>query len=208
MRMRSWPVVVALLGSGCCYAQVVMPVGIIHGSLISLNGSARSGDFTVRNPQNAEYRCNYDARTYFEREHHMIRAIQLDTGESVEVVADRKPGSSLCYARIVQVVNLTPLRRPSRVSMPAPRRELFPPRGNLTYGGIVLRRDGDIMVVRTRDGEMRFILRPDTRYVGGGLRTESSELQVNTRVFIRCGRGSDGDLEAFQIAWGDILSPE
>jgi hypothetical protein len=86
--------------------------------------------------------------------------------------------------------------------------DLFP-RGDLTFAGIVARVGQDMLVLRTRaKGELRLLLRPDTRYVQDGVLADASGLGVNTRVFVRGGRNLDGDLEAYQVMWGEILRPE
>jgi Domain of unknown function (DUF5666) len=185
---------VLLAGTTLC-AQTRMPVGIVHGTLIS----AEAGELTVRNSQNAVYGCSYDGRTYFEREHQSISAGGLAAGDPVEVLADRRAGSS-CYARTVQVVPL--IRRAPRV---APL--VFRPRGNLTFGGTVVRYEGRDLTVRTRRGDVRLRLRGDTRFVSDGLRVEAGELAVNQRVFVRGGRNLEGELEGYEVMWGEIVVP-
>jgi len=80
------------------------------------------------------------------------------------------------------------------------------PRGNLTFAGIVLRLSPEFMVLRTRsDGQKTILIRHDTGFVERGCRVDASELAVTTRVFIRAGRNFEGDLEAYQVVWGEIL---
>jgi hypothetical protein len=207
-----WAVAV-FFGSASLYAQVSMPVGIVRGNLVSWNGSIRSGDFTIRNPQNTVYGCSYDAHTYFERDHHSVPVSKLDAGDPLEVIADRKLGSVSCYARIVQVIDvqaqqLAARRRPAQVQRQAERSAaLFTPQGNLTFGGMVLRSDSRTLTLKTRTGEVILGLRPDTRYVGRGLRLDPSDMSVNSHVFVRGGRDTDGHLEAYQVMWGEILNP-
>jgi hypothetical protein len=31
---------------------------------------------------------------------------------------------------------------------------------------------------------------------------------VNTRVFVRAGRALDGDVEAYQVMWGDVVGAQ
>jgi hypothetical protein len=67
--------------------------------------------------------------------------------------------------------------------------DLVYPRGNLTFAGVVLRMNPEMMVLHTRtEGEKRILLRADTRYMDSGLPAERAALPVNTRVFIRGGR--------------------
>ncbi len=167
-------------------AQTSMPVGIIRGDVVS----TQAGELTIRNNQNIVLGCFYDARTYFERDRQSIVAGGLVAGDPVEVVADRTPN---CYARTVQVVRT---RRPQRY--PA---ELLTPRGDMAFGGVVVRRGGRMITIKTRNGEIMLRLRPDTRYLGDGLRLDAEALLVNAHVFIRGGRNVDGDMEAYQVIW-------
>jgi hypothetical protein len=82
------------------------------------------------------------------------------------------------------------------------------PRGNLTFSGVIIRMNPQMMVVRTRtEGEKTILLRQDTRYMDSGLPAEISMLAVNTRVSIRGGRNLDNELEAYQVIWGQIEGP-
>jgi hypothetical protein len=82
------------------------------------------------------------------------------------------------------------------------------PRGNLTFAGVVLRIDPDVLTVKTRrDGVRRFVLRRDTFYLGNGMQLDRQSLPNNTCVFIRAGRNLDQDLEAYEIIWGEIVKP-
>lgn len=173
-------------------AQTIMPVGFVRGDVVSTN----AGELTIRNTQNAVLGCFYDARTYFERDRQSIAVAGLAAGDPVEVLADRKPGSPNCYARTVQVVSL---RRPQRHPV-----ESFQPRGDMTFGGTVVRRASRVLTLKTRAGAITLRLRPDTRYLGDGLRLDAEALLVNTHVFVRGGRNLDGDLEAYQVVWGEM----
>ncbi|MGH9627714.1 MAG: hypothetical protein ACRD7E_05155, partial [Bryobacteraceae bacterium] len=78
----------------------------------------------------------------------------------------------------------------------------------LTFAGVVLRMNPQMLVVRTRDeGEKHVMLREDTRYLEGGLPSERGFLNVNTRIFIRGGKNLDNEVEAYQIIWGKIAGP-
>jgi hypothetical protein len=82
------------------------------------------------------------------------------------------------------------------------------PRGTLTYAGVIARLGDGRMVLRTRGGgEAHILLRPDTRYLSGGAIVEHSALSLSTRVFVRAGRNLDDEIEAYQVVWGEILSP-
>ena len=188
-----------------------MPTGIVRGRLVSLSGTTHTGEVTIRN-SNGLSSCRFDSRTYFEREHEMIPPAALATGDPLEIVADRKPGSPACYARTVQVVNshpqlFVPGVRPPLRTVPSPT-EAFAPRGDFMFGGRVVRRDGERLTVMTRAGEIHVVLRPDTRYAGDGLTVDAASLPVNAHVFVRAGRDVDGFLEAYQIMWGAIVAPQ
>jgi hypothetical protein len=187
----------------CAWAQLSMPVGIVHGNLISWTGSARSGQFSIQNKEHGVYSCMFDLRTYFERAHQIIAVTGLAAGDPLEVVADHKAGSENCYARTVHVIPTHPERAalwPLRTAT-SPTEDLFP-RGNFLFGGRVVRAESAALVVKARSGEIRVVLRPDTRYSG------DTAPPVNTHVFVRAGRDVDGLLEAYQIAWGEIITPQ
>ena len=57
------------------------------------------------------------------------------------------------------------------------------------------------------DGEKTILLRQDTRYVSEGHLVEAAELSPETRVFVRAGKNSNGQIEAYQVVWGEILEP-
>jgi hypothetical protein len=65
------------------------------------------------------------------------------------------------------------------------------------------------MVVQTRkSGSKTFHLRPDTVYTAQGRLVEPGLLEVHTRVFVRAGRGFEGEMEAYQVVWGGIVTPK
>lgn len=187
-----WPLL--LLIGARLQGQVSMPVGIVRGELVSRTVS----QVTVRTNGSTAV-CFYDARTYFERDHAPMSASGLFIGDPVEVVADRQPGSNDCYARTVQVIDV----RARKVKMEAP--ESFAPRGDLLFGGIVLRRGAATVTLKTRDGEKTLVLRPDTRYWCDGVRTAGIALTINTRVFVHAGRDFEGNVEVYQAAWGAMV---
>lgn len=201
-----------VIAAAALSAQTRMPVGIVRGDVVSLQGSATSGELKIKAPDDSVYACLYDGRTYFERDLHRIAYAGLKAGEPVEVVADRTPGTSSCYARTVHVVDthaqrLAPGARPRLRSMPSPT-EAWAPRGDLLYSGFVVQRAKYTLTLKTRTGNETLLLRPDTRCVGAGLRVAVDSLQVNQRVFIRAGRNLDGDVEAYSIMWGEITAPQ
>jgi hypothetical protein len=163
----------------------------------------------IRSAAGALWLCAYNDKTYIERERLRIAASSLKPGEPVEMVTDRSGGP--CYARIVHARMVSPplppaasLRARMRVSRAAS--ESIVPRGNLTLTGIVLRVSETSLLLRTRsEGQKTVLVRHDTGFTAGGRMVDISELAANTRVSIRAGRNLEGDIEAYQVIWGDIL---
>ncbi len=166
-------------------------------------GTAKAGELIFRNADNRVFQCSFDGKTYFERAHEHLGVAAMRTGDRVEVVADHKDGSGLCYARTVHVLDgqsaaLTSGVRPHLRSASRPT-ESFAPRGDMTFAGVVL---------RINPNEQRTVhLRSDTRYLSAGQSLERSNLDVNTRVFIRAGKNLEDEIEAYQVVWGSILQP-
>lgn len=206
--MRWWTTAAYVMaGSPWLQAQLSMPAGIMRGDVVSWSGTSRAGELNIRNPQNAIYGCLFDMRTYFERDHRMIAVGGLAAGDPVEVVADRKPGATTCYARTVHVVDVPAHVRERRVRGSGSRvaGEAFIPRGDMTFGGVVVRHGQQTLTIMTRNGAETLLLRPDTKYLGGGIRLDAAALLVNTHVFVRAGRNLEGGVEAYQVVWGEIL---
>ena len=182
---------------GVVQAQSAMPSGISRGTF----ASTTSGEISVRDSRNVIYACSYDSRTYVERSNSRIAIADLAGGEFVEVLADRKPGSSQCYARIVQSVRRHPaVSADSASTVPLPR-------GDLTFSGLVAHRDGYALTLRSKSGVKEIRVRRDTRYIGDGLPLDRDSLPVNTYVFVRAGRDAWGQIEAYQVIWGSIVEP-
>ena len=180
-------------------AQENAPIGILRGDLLAWTGTARSGELTFRNSDKRVYQCSFDAKTYFERGKQGIAVAAMQAGDRVEVLADHKDGTGLCYARTVQVMNARASSRPT---------ESFAPRGDMTFAGLVLRINPELLVLRMRSNEHKTIhLRSDTRYLSEGQSLDRGSLKVNTRVFIRAGRNLEDEIEAYQVVWGNILEP-
>jgi hypothetical protein len=189
--MRGLPVALLILGAAL-HAQQTMPVGILRGSLVAWQG----GSLSVRQADGAVYDCAYDNHTLFQRNQWPIHSTDLTGGEPVEVLSDRKPATRVCYVRMLSVV-YTPAKSPRR---PAPPREVWVPRGYLTYSGLVVKHEDSKITLKTRAGTRTLLLRADTRY------SEATEPLVNKHVFVRAGRNLQGALEAYQVMWGEILA--
>ena len=176
----------ALVAAGLLHAQQLMPVGIVHGNLISSFG----GSLSVRVSDGAVYDCSYDTHTLFQRNRWPIRSGDLSGGEPVEVLSDRKPAEA-CYVRMLSVVYTLP-KSPRR---PAPARDSWVPHGYLTYSGLVVESAGSKITLKTRTGRRTLLLRPDTHY------SDATEALINKHVFVRAGRTPQGMLEAYQVIW-------
>jgi hypothetical protein len=187
-----------------------MPSGLFRGHFESSEGTATSGQITARAADGSTYFCGYDSRSYFEMDKERVvtakLAAKLMPGDPVMIVADRRPGSRACYTRILHVLPPTPAPRRASAAPVKPKYEIQPMRGDRTFSGIVLRLEAGRVTLRTRDGEETLTVRQDTRFLDGGSRSTASALPVNAHVFIRAGQNLHGDLEAYQIMWGDILT--
>ncbi len=198
--------VAAILG----WSQTDAPIGIVRGDLVKWEGNATRGELNILLSPGSEVTCGFDAKTYFERDNQRIAPPAMLAGDRLELVADHKPGSSTCYARTVHVIDASVAKRSASR---AHREQMNPteaivPRGDLTFAGVVVRLDPEILWLKTRsDGEKKLLLRSDTRYLSEGQRVDPANLKVSQRVFIRCGKNLDGDVEAYQIIWGAIIRP-
>ena len=191
-------------------APEIAPIGIVRGVLVECD-SAR---LTLRTADGHTYGFVIDSKTFIERDHFRISCSKLDKSEPLEIVSDRSTEPGMMYARLITVVNLeTRSRRRALMAVRAPVEHEDPtlsiaPRGSLTFTGVVLRMDDDGLVLRTRvDGEKWILVRHDTRFREDGLRVEPSSLHSSTRVFVRAGKNLDGEIEAYEIVWGEILTP-
>jgi hypothetical protein len=191
-----------------------MPSGIFRGPLLGWQGTSAAGDLTIRtNASGAptDLMCHYDSHTYVARDRHRIAVSSLKAGEPLEVLADRRLGSSSCYARMVQVVDPQAERLAAeRATHPHEqsaglRSVFFTPRGDRTLAGIVVRLTSRLLTLKTKTGETTLALRPDTRYLDDGVRADPADLRVNTHVFVRAGKTIEGVVEAYQVMWGEIL---
>ncbi len=193
-------------------AQENAPSGFLRGQLLSWTGTPHAGEFTFQAIQNRVYFCSYDEKTYFEREKRHITIAGTEKGDRLEVVSDRRQGSTVCYARTVHIMD-----EPRIVKLPGvrprPRQvtalDLAATRGTLTLSGVVLKVTPEMLFMRSRAGERSAIrLRPDTRYLMEGQPAEVGSLRANLVVFIRAGKNLDNEVEAYQVVWGQILQPE
>src|SRR5579884_1205059 len=89
-------------------AQENAPSGFLRGELVSWTGTPRAGQFTFHIAPDRLYSCSYDEKSYIERDHERISFRLTERGDRLEVLSDRKPGSAVCYARILHVVDVAP----------------------------------------------------------------------------------------------------
>ncbi len=202
-----WPGFLFAFGLG---AQDLAPIGIVRSVLVNC------GDFevSVRTADHHLYRFVVDGKTFIERDHFRIRCSQLDRGEPLEIVSDRSAEPGMRYARLVTVVDpevLSRRRALMAVRAPVPYEDptlSIVPRGTLTFTGVVLRVDGEGLMLRTRgSGEKWIQVRRDTHFRQDGLVVEASSLHSSTRVFVRAGPNLEGEIEAYEVVWGEILAP-
>ena len=173
--------------------------------------NASAGQFSVRAADNRVFRYRFDRATSVERQGAAGDMQSLRPGDQVEV--DPEPGGDepVAYARTIRVSVPAPL--PVKREPPAPRLrayssrdDRFALRGDLAFSGVIVKVDGTRLVLRTRAaGEQTIVLRQDTRYLENGTLTVPASLQPAMRVFVRGGKNFYGDVEGYQVMWGQIL---
>ena len=192
---------------------------LARGRLLETDSGA-AGEICIRTIKNQVYWYSYDAKTYVEREKQRTTVARLSKGEEIEIVSDTGPDVGLRYARTIHVMSAEPQSASRAVQSlgryAVPRRPLaslalrqeLAPRGSLTFAGLVARLNDERIILRTRaDGEKTIYLRPDTRFLEGGAIVNAAALQPNLRVFVRASKNLDGEFEAFQVVWGELLAP-
>jgi hypothetical protein len=193
------------------------PAGFVRGVVIECDSQTATGEVAVRAVDNQVFRYQFDAKTYAERDDQLIQASRLKPGEKVEVVSDRSPAYALRYARTIHVIQPLPPVLPLtmgryRAANPGNANNNARPdrfsTGTLTFAGVVFRLNGERIVLHTREtGDQSILLRADTRYLQEGETVEAKDLKPNMRVYVRAGRNLYDEVEAYQIIWGNILSP-
>lgn len=214
-------VLVCVAGLACVAAGQTQPPltpsdsGFTRGVLLERDSEPAAGEFAVRLPDNEVLRYSYDAHTYVEQAEHNVDIPRLHPGEQVEVVSDSVDGSRLRYARTVHAVGATRTAARRRVPTFVPlhhfsmEEERLIPKGDLTYAGVIGEIAGSRMVLHTRSaGDQTIVLRNDTRYLQNGEIVGAADLRPNLRVFVRAGRTWNGDVEGYQVIWGQILQVE
>ncbi len=198
-----------LFALGVFAADEHLPTPLSSGVFVEWTGSDSHGNFVFRTAAQSTYSCAFTGKTYFEREHRRTRVSLIPVGEPVEVLSERLADPPACRALIVRVGRLAVPQGQGTFRKPwATPTESFAPRGNLLLSGVVVRIDDPYIWLRTRAGENHvIIIRSDTRITAQGLASDRLSIPRNKPVFIRAGRSMDGDIEAYSLAWGDILQP-
>jgi hypothetical protein len=207
--MRAVGLVVVFAGVATAQTRNASP--LIRGVLIERDTHAGAGQFSVRAADDRVFRYRFDAKTYVERENRLIDVAQLAPGDKVEVLSDEGPASALRYARTIHVIQPPAATRPlTRGRLRAYRGAVdhYEPLATLSFSGVIARLESDRLVLHTKSaGDQTIMLRPDTRFLENGEIVEGAALQPNMRVFVRGGRSLYGELEAYQVIWGEILAP-
>jgi len=205
--LRLWSVFVLVNG---LMAQELAPIGIVRGAL----SNCGANHLTLYDDDNHTFRFVTDGRTFIERDHQRVSCSKLCIGDRMEIVSDLSNEPGARYARMASVMNFEARQRLRPVILPrAPLHRdsptlRFAPRGNIMFSGIVLRREKAGLLLRTRtDGEKWILLNYDTLFREDGLQVELSYLSSGTRVFVRAGADLDGEIKAYEVVWGEILSP-
>jgi hypothetical protein len=195
-----------LLTTALLAGQEAAP-GIVRGTL----GHADGGILEILRLGETPLRCTFDSHTWIERDKKRLQLDALEAGLTVEALTDLRAGR--CYTRTLRLVPATAARvaTVSRRSMPSVQSlvETIYPRGNLTFGAVVIRRSPTLLVVRTRTEPEKILrLREDTRFLDSGAPAMAKDVPVNARVFIRAGKNFENDVEAYQVIWGEIVGPK
>ncbi len=192
---------------------------LVYGVIIERDTLPAGGQLAVRLPSHEVLRYRFDAKTYVVRNDALIDVPGILPGQSVEVLSDAVPGSPLRYARDIHVLDdaapTVAAEAPKPLPMvPVSRQpytafdDTFLFTGDLTFSGVVARITADRLVLHTRAGEQAFEVRRDTRFLDDGAVAAAADLKPNTRVFVKAGKGVYGQVEAYQVIWGDILAPK
>jgi hypothetical protein len=185
-----------------------LPLGIVRGKLSEPESSGLRGRFLLTAESGRQTRCSFDERTWFESQRVRVSVSSFGPADPVEVLVDQRlqaDGSRRCHARTVRLIE-------PNAPAPNPRRPVYRsvtdhiiPRGDLTFSGVVTGFTADALLVKTRSAPARpLLLRPDTRFLEGGVVSDRTRLPVNQVVFLRAGKNLEGRIEVYQVIWGEI----
>jgi len=194
------------------FAQMVEAPAEIRGVLLEHDPGA-TGELAVRSPDHFVFRYRFDAHTAVEREGQSLDVYHLRPGDQIELSSDPSNGP-VRYARaiVVKVAVSTPTGSAHRAAPASHIRpynaeeERLRQKGDLTFSGVIASLTGARLVLRTRQaGEQTIMLRQDTRYLENGEMVAAASLKPNMRVFVRGAKNIYGDVEGYQVVWGNIL---
>jgi len=196
----------------CTFAALAteMPSGYFRGGMVGFDGAVNLGTLRVRNTSGDIFTCAFDAKTYMEFEKRRVKVNELREGDPLEVLAYRRAGETTCYVLSLQVIPTPIAKRPAKRLDVTPTKSNRPPpvrHGTQTFAGVVTQLSPTTITVKTRSDERTFLLRGDTRYYGNGLKMEAKDVSVNQRLAVEAGRNMEGQMEAFQLTWGEITVP-
>jgi hypothetical protein len=181
---------------------------VVGGVLLERDAPAPSGEFSVRTADYQVFRYRFDPQTRVDRDGAALDVARLQPGDKVEVFSDRMPHADLCYALAIHAT-LSPLPR----ALSAPRGRPEPvvedrPVPDLFFSGVVSRLSGARVVLHMRGGaDQTILLLKTTRYMNDGEVVDAAALKPAMRVFVQAGKSLYGDVEAYQVIWGQILQP-
>jgi hypothetical protein len=199
----------AILGLSLALA-VEMPSGYFRGGMVGFEGSKASGTLRVKNMAGEVFSCAFDAKSYMEFEKQRVTVDKLREGDPLEVLAYRRAGETTCYVLSLQVVPTPILTRPAKRIDVTPTKTIRPApvrHGNQNFAGVVTEITATSVTVKTRTEERTFLLRTDTRFFGNGLKMDATDVSVNQHLAVEAGRNLEGQLEVFQLTWGEITVP-
>lgn len=193
------------LFAALAFAQPPAGPGLMRGVLIEHDPEA-AGELAVRAVDHRVFRYRYDTHT-------VVDGPPLRIGDQVEVTTDAAGDQPLRYARRIVVTAAAapppPVRRAPPRHSPAPvysaQEERWRPQGDMSLSGVIVRLDGMHLVLRTHSGEKTILLRQDTRYLDNGAVVAMAALKPTMRVFVSAGKNLYGDIEGYQVVWGNIL---
>ena len=109
------------------------------------------------------------------------------------------------WKRNVRLADLAPVQPGRPRSTYRAVTESLIPRGEYQWSGVVSEITPEKLILRTRaDGYKTILIRPDTRFLEDGVVSELPRLHPNTRIAIRAGKNLAGELEVYQIIWGQV----
>ena len=190
-----------------------MPTGYFRGAMVAWEGTPSVGVLSARSQKDGGvYECRYDGKTYLEYEKHRVKADEYLEGDPLELLVARRPGEQVCYILSGNLVPPPPKQvRPTKqqdiraANLARAQRPVVQRRGTTHVSGAVVAISDRTITIRTRAGEAQsFALRLDTRFVADGIRVQRPDVPMNQVLEVEAGRNAEGELEAFQLTWGNL----